>query len=79
MAQGSKEILAVSSLGSEQSLVGLGKSGSLGLVDVLDMGNSRPGALYKGDDGVLSLLSATTNDLEKVINVLDLGAAPSPP
>ncbi|KAH6901141.1 hypothetical protein BKA70DRAFT_1115030 [Coprinopsis sp. MPI-PUGE-AT-0042] len=80
---------------SEQLLGGFGKSRSLGPADVLGMGSSRPGALYEDDDGkplyflllasltfslgVLSVLSAATNDLEKLINVLDLQATPCTP
>ncbi|KAH6867816.1 hypothetical protein BKA70DRAFT_388689 [Coprinopsis sp. MPI-PUGE-AT-0042] len=64
---------------SEQLLGGFGKSRSLGPVDVMGTGSSRPGALYEDDDGVLSVLSAATNDLEKFINVLDLQATPCTP
>ncbi|KAH6903029.1 hypothetical protein BKA70DRAFT_1515472 [Coprinopsis sp. MPI-PUGE-AT-0042] len=60
---------------SEQLLVGFWKSRSLGPADVLGMGSSRPGALYEDDD----VLSAATNDLEKLINVLDLQATPCTP
>ncbi|KAH6911246.1 hypothetical protein BKA70DRAFT_1460494 [Coprinopsis sp. MPI-PUGE-AT-0042] len=49
---------------SEQLLGGFGKSRSLGPADVM---------------GVLSVLSAATNDLEKLINVLDLQATPCTP
>ncbi|KAH6911262.1 hypothetical protein BKA70DRAFT_1460516 [Coprinopsis sp. MPI-PUGE-AT-0042] len=64
---------------SEQLLGGFGKSRSLGPADVMGMGSSRPGALYEDDDGVLSVLSAATNDLEELINVLDLQATPCTP
>ncbi|KAG6810305.1 hypothetical protein H0H92_012482 [Tricholoma furcatifolium] len=41
------------------------------------MGKSRPRPLYEGEDGVLSILDAATNDLAQLINHLDLEATPS--
>ncbi|KAG2024130.1 hypothetical protein CC2G_001714 [Coprinopsis cinerea AmutBmut pab1-1] len=47
----------------------LGRSRTLG----------RPKGVYEDEDGVLSVLSAATNDLEKLINNLDLEATPATP
>ncbi|KAF8060726.1 hypothetical protein FPV67DRAFT_304096 [Lyophyllum atratum] len=43
------------------------------------LGRSRPQALYEGEDGVLSILDAATNDLAQLINHLDLEATPGTP
>ncbi|GLB36845.1 hypothetical protein LshimejAT787_0311320 [Lyophyllum shimeji] len=43
------------------------------------LGRSRPIPLYDGDDGVLSILDAATNDLAQLINHLDLEATPATP
>ncbi|KAG6896181.1 hypothetical protein C0992_009839 [Termitomyces sp. T32_za158] len=42
-------------------------------------GRSRPRPLYEGEDGVLSILDAATNDLAQLINHLDLQATPATP
>ncbi|KAG6916979.1 hypothetical protein DXG01_004408 [Tephrocybe rancida] len=43
------------------------------------LGRSRPKPMYEGEDGVLSILDAATNDLAQLINHLDLEATPATP
>ncbi|RDB27260.1 hypothetical protein Hypma_004359 [Hypsizygus marmoreus] len=43
------------------------------------LGRSRPRPMYEGEDGVLSILDAATNDLAQLINHLDLEATPATP
>ncbi|KAG5732016.1 hypothetical protein E4T56_gene18279 [Termitomyces sp. T112] len=43
------------------------------------VGRNRPRPLYEGEDGVLSILDAATNDLAQLINHLDLEATPATP
>ncbi|KAG6865214.1 hypothetical protein C0991_004415 [Blastosporella zonata] len=43
------------------------------------LGKSRPKPMYEGEDGVLSILDAATNDLAQLINHLDLEATPVTP
>ncbi|KAG5641013.1 hypothetical protein DXG03_006381 [Asterophora parasitica] len=43
------------------------------------LGKSRPKPMYEGEDGVLSILDAATNDLAQLINHLDLEATPGTP
>ncbi|KAF8996426.1 hypothetical protein BDQ17DRAFT_1364415 [Cyathus striatus] len=43
------------------------------------LGKSRPKPFHEGEDGVLSILDAATNDLAQLINHLDLEATPATP